>query len=333
MSFERHNHRKKVLLCGATGFIGRNLLNHLRANPDYQVYATCHTKEPPDILSEAEEVQWIKADLTHKDDVNQAIQGKEIVIQAAATTSGSKEILSKPYYHVTDNAVMNALIFRSCHEKGVGHLIFFSCTIVYPDQGQRPLKESDFNYQISEKYFGAGWTKVYHEKMCEFYSRMGPTKYTAIRHSNIYGPFDKFDFERSHVFGATVAKVMSSPPRGKIVVWGDGSEERDLLYVDDLIEFVEKAVSQQKTQFELINVGAGEFISVRHLVEKIVEHSGKDLEIEFDETKPTIPFHLRLNIDRAKTLYQWSPRTSLDEGIVKTLDWYRCHYPESQRIA
>ena len=169
--------------------------------------------------------------------------------------------------------------------------------------------------------------------MCEFYSKIGPTQYTAIRHSNIYGPFDKFDLERSHVFGATVTKVMTAPESGKIVVWGDGSEERDLLYVDDLADFVDKALALQKIPFELINVGSGEATSVRSLVEKIIKQSGKNLKIEFDRTQPTIPFKLKLNIDRAKKLYQWSPKTCLEEGIARTLRWYQSYRLQPQIVS
>ena len=75
-----------------------------------------------------------------------------------------------------------------------------------------------------ERYFGAGWMKVFVEKMCEFYSRLGMNKYTVIRHSNIYGPHDKFDLDKSHVFGATLNKVINAKD-DKVTVWGRGLEE------------------------------------------------------------------------------------------------------------
>src|SRR5581483_4899486 len=215
--------------------------------------------------------------------------GMDIVIQAAAVTSGSGEIVTRPHIHVTDNAVMNALLFRACLEHAVQHVIFFSCTSIYPSS-RLPAKESDFDHHIVDTYFGAGWTKVYNEKMCEFYARIGPTRYTVLRHSNIYGPFDKFDLRRSHVCGGTITKVLSAPEGGHIVVWGDGSELRDLLYVDDLVQFVRQALRLQTTPFELVNVGAGESISVRALVETIVTVSAKKLTITYDRARPTIPF-------------------------------------------
>src|SRR3989338_6039011 len=182
----------------------------------------------------------IKADLTDKDDVNNAVKGMDLLIQAAATTSGAKDIVTKPYYHVTDNAIMNSLIFRAAFEYNLSHVLFFSCTVMYRSS-DRPVKETDFdaNKDIFPKYFGVGWTKVYIEKMCEFYSKIGKTKFTAARHSNIYGPYDKFDLEKSHVFAATMAKVMAANDGDKITVWGTGEEKRDLLHVSDLLHFVE----------------------------------------------------------------------------------------------
>ena len=92
----------------------------------------------------------------------------------------------------------------------------------------KPLKETDFdaNKEIHPNYFGVGWTKVYIEKMCEFYSRIGNTKYTVIRHTNIFGPYDKYDLKRSHVFGATMTKIMTTEEGQNIEVWGTGEEER-----------------------------------------------------------------------------------------------------------
>jgi nucleoside-diphosphate-sugar epimerase len=158
--------------------------------------------------------------------------------------------------------------------------------------------------------------------MCEFYSQIGSTKYTVLRHSNIYGPHDKFDLERSHVFGATMTKVLTATD-GKIMVWGDGTDERDFLYVDDLIDFIHLALEKQNVAFELLNLGLGKSVSVRDLVHKMIQFSGMDLKAEFDLTKPSIGFKLDLNIDKAKSRYGWTPNTSLDGGIQKTLRWYR----------
>ena len=219
--------KKKILICGGTGFIGRNLVENLSKNKNFQVYATYNITKKIKIKN----VKWIKGDL-RKDSFSKKItKNIDVVIQAAATTTGSKDVVMQPFVHVTDNAVMNAYLFRNSYLNKVKHVIFFSCTTMYKSS-KRPIKENNFNplKDIEPKYFGVATTKVYNENMCDFYSRIGKTKFTAIRHSNIYGPYDKYDLERSHVFGATVTKVMTAK---EIVVWVEG-QKSEILHVDDL---------------------------------------------------------------------------------------------------
>ncbi len=316
--------KNKVLICGVTGFVGRHMAEKLADRQDMELYGTYLDSAPPSIKN----MQMIRADLTKKEDVEKVVKGMDIIIQAAATTSGAKDTFDKPYYHVTDNALMNSLIFRSAHENNVSHIIFFSCTVMYQSKNKPFLdfavKETDHNpsEEIHPKYFGVGLTKVYLEKMCEFFSRLGKTRYTAIRHSNIYGPYDKYDLEKSHVFGATMTKVLTNKD-SKMLVWGTGEEERDLLYATDLADFVELAIDKQKSPFELVNVGLGSSISIKDLVTKIIKASGKNMEIIYDTSKPTIKTKLFLDISKAKTLFGWEPKVSLDAGIQKTMAWYR----------
>ena len=133
--------KKKVLVCGATGFIGRNIAEYLAGRNDLEVYGVYLKSEP---LKESR-IKMIKADLTDKNDVSRVVKGMDIIIQAAATTSGSKDIVTKPYIHVTDNAIMNSLIFMSAYAHSVSHIVFFSCSVMY-QPSNIPLKETDFNF-------------------------------------------------------------------------------------------------------------------------------------------------------------------------------------------
>ena len=311
---------KTILICGATGFIGRNLLEYYYKQGKYKIIAT-HYNRP--IIDGYSGVKWVNIDLRDPIAVKSILNGVDIVLQFAATTSGSKDIITRPYIHVTDNAVMNSLLLRECYEQNIEHFVFPSCTVMY-QPSDKALSENDWNGndEIFPTYFGVGNTKVYIEKMCEFFSRLGKTKHTVMRHSNMYGPYDKYDLERSHMFGATITKVMTSQ-NGKVNVWGTGEESRDLLYVDDLVEFVDAAINNQKSDYELFNVGLGKATQVKDVVSKIITHSGKDLEMVHDLSKPTIPTSLFLNCKKAKDLLDWEPRTTLDEGIKKTIKWYK----------
>jgi len=312
---------KKILICGATGFIGRNLVNYFLKKNDYEVHAVRFSR-PEYQVDKQKKIIWHNIDLRNPEYVDKLVKGFDYIIQAAATTSGSKDIVTKPFIHVTDNAIMNSYLFRSAFENKVKHLIFFSCTVMY-HSSEKALKESDFdgNKQLHPRYFGVGNTKIYLEKMCDFYSRIGETKFTAIRHSNIYGPYDKYDLDRSHFFGATITKVMTA--NDKITVWGTGEEERDLLYVDDLTNFVDLALRNQKEKYRLYNCGAGYSESVINIVKKIIATSNKKLEIEHDLSMPSIKTSLFLDCLIAKEELSWEPKVSIDEGIKKTLDWWK----------
>ena len=286
---------KTILVCGATGFIGKNLVYHYNQNKDYKVKAV-YNKRPP---YQVENVSWVKCDLRDPNDIKKALEGVDIIMHFAATTTGAKDIVSKPYIHVTDNVIMTSYLLREAFEQGIEHFIFPSCTIMY-QKSEEALKETDFNPSddLLPFYYGAGHTKIYLENMCKFYSGFNKTKHTVIRHSNMYGPHDKYDLEKSHVTGATITKVMTSE-NGKVNVWGTGEEARDLLYIEDLIDFIDLAIN------------------------KIIDCSGKDLEMVHDLSKPTIPTSLFLDCTRANKILGWSPKHTLEEGIKKTLNWYR----------
>ena len=308
---------KKMLICGANGFIGKNMLDKFYKDKNYSIRAT-YNKSKPNLKYD---VEWIKVDLTNPEDVKIAVEGVDVILQYAAVTSGAKDIVSKPHIHITDNVVMNSLLLREAFEQEIEHFIFPSCTLMY-QSSDIPVKEIDFKEtdKMFPKYYGAGNTKVYLEKMCKFYSKFGKTKFTVLRQSNIYGPNDKFNLETGHVFAATIVKVMQSDD--SIVVWGTGEEERDLLYVSDLVDCVNSIIGNQKSQFELMNVGCGNSISVSNLVKKVVGISRKKLYINYDENKPTIKTKLALDISKVDKLFGWKPKVKLEDGIKKTIDWY-----------
>ena len=203
------------MILGATGFIGKNIA--LYFSKKFKIKATYNKKIP----FKNSNIEWIKCDLKSTKKNTNLFNNIDIVINAAAVTSGVKDIIDRPHIHVNDNVLMNVNILKQIFKNNnIKHYIFFSCTVMYQSSNKKQ-NEQKFNYQIIEKYFGVGWTKVYIEKLCKFYSNFLNTKFTIIRHSNIYGPYDKFDLEKSHVLGATISKVMNA--KKEITIWGRGN--------------------------------------------------------------------------------------------------------------
>lgn len=311
--------KKKVLICGATGFIGRNLIEQLSKRQDMEIHAVRFHHSAYDC---GNDVIWHQADLRNQDDVDRVVKGMDIIIQAAATTASSKDIIAKPYLPVTDNAIMNSYLFRAAFEHKAKHVIFFSGTIMY-HSSETALKEADFdaNKPLAAGSAGIGHTKLYLEKMCEFYAGVSDTKYTAIRHATIYGPHDKFDFERSHIVGAAITNAMTT--KDKIVISGTGEESYDLLYIDDLVHFIEAVIEKQTDKYRLFNCGSGQATPMTLLVNKIIQHTGKELSVEHDLSNPAIASKVALDCTLAQRELGWKAQIDIDTGIRKTISWWR----------
>ena len=295
----------RVLVLGQSGFIGQNCVAQL-------------TKAGMDVP------RFAKVDLRVEDNVKSIFDCEpyDVVIQAAATTTGSKDVMLNPALHVTDNAVMNSWIFREAVIAKAGHVIFPSCTVMYQPMDTKQ-KESDWdaNDEIYGNYFGVGNTKVYLEKMCEFYSRLGDTKFTAIRHSNVYGPHDKYDLDKCHVIPAFIRKAHEA--EGTMEIWGSGKAKRDVLYIDDLVDFIKLAIKKQDSKYELFNVGSGKAYAIEKIAEIACHVFSKyDVKFEYNTSKPDIPTTVVLDCSKAKEKLGWKPTRNFLWGMGATARWY-----------
>ena len=310
---------KKILILGASGFIGKNIALEFSKNKKLKISGTYFTRYPKELKNK---IKLIKCDLRNPVAVNKVTKNVDILIHCAAVTTGAKDVINRPYIHVTDNVIMNSVVTRATFENNVKHVIMFSCTVMYRSSS-KPLREKDFNPQkeMYPNYFGGGWMKVFTEKMSEFYTRLGRNKFTIIRHTNIYGPYDKFDPEKSHVFSGTIVKVLKNKS-GVVEIWGDGKEKRDLLHIYDLVNFVKKIAFKPKKIFGLYNVGLGKATSINDLTKKIIKFSKLKLKVKNNLKKKSLKNNITLNCALAKKDYNWEPKISLEKGIQMTLDWY-----------
>ena len=311
--------KKKILILGASGFIGQNLYLYFKKK-NYKVFGTYLNKP----VKNSNKKNVFKCNLANYNEINSIsdkIKNIDVIIKAAAITSGAKDIINSPHIHVNDNAIINSNITKLSFEKKIKHVIMMSCSVMYPSSLKK-LKETDHQdfQRIYPKYFGGAWMKIFMEKNSEFYSSLKRSKFTVVRHSNTYGPYDKYDLEKSHVFGATIAKTMNA--KKTIKVWGEGTEIRDFLYIDDLCRFIEMAIKKQNNNFEIYNVGSGKGISIKNLVKKVIEKSKKKLKIVYETNQPTLKTNIVLDCLKAQKDFNWKPKTSLEEGIVKSINWY-----------
>jgi GDP-L-fucose synthase len=310
---------KRILVAGATGLIGSHLLKRL-VKEGAKVRAT-HWKRELRMKDSA--IEPMRADLTRGEDCRRAVRDMEWVFLCAASTSGAQTIASTPMVHVTPNVLINSQMLEAAYESGVAKFLWLGSTVAYPPSDKPMREEQMFEGEPFEKYYFAGWTKRFTEILCRMYGEKLARRMTTIvlRPTNVYGPEDDFEFATSHVIPALIRKVVER--WDPIEVWGDGSEVRDAIYVDDMVDAMVLA-AQKVDRYETVNVGLGRGYNVNEMLKMILELDGyRDARIQYDASKPTmIPIRL-IDTSKAERVLGFRAKVDLRDGLRRTIDWYR----------
>lgn len=299
----------RTLVVG-TGFIGTNLIKRYWL-PGGLVRAVYHTKKPN------LDCECVQADLTIMDDCKRVVRGIDQIFMCAASTSGAAVFKSDPLSHVTPNVVMNANLMEAAYKAGVQKFVFISSSAAYPPT-DHPVKEEEmFHGDPYPVYYSVGWMKRYVETLCKTYSDLGMTC-VVIRPSNIIGPYDKFDFERSHFTAALIRRVAEK--HNPIEVWGTGDDARDLIYIDDFLDGL--MLVSIKNKHIAVNIASGQTYTVKQVLNTLLTVSGHNAQVHFDPSKPTTIPMRSIDISLARSL-GFTPRVSLEDGLNRTLEWYK----------
>ena len=309
----------RVLVAGATGLIGSNLIKRL-LDEGAHVRATLYKREPVIVDSR---IEYVRCDLRLAQDCARAVEGIQHIHLCAATTSGAAAIAATPMIHVTPNVLINTQMLEAAYHAGVEKFIWLGSTVAYP-MSSKPMREEELmTGEPFEKYFFAGWAKRFMEVLCQMYGERLTRKMTTIvlRPTNVYGPNDDFEFATSHVIPALIRKTIER--WDPIEVWGDGSEVRDAIYVDDMVEAMVLAAATLQS-YTAINIGLGKGYSVQEILKTVMEIDGyAGARVIFDRSKPTmIPIRL-IDTSKAEALLGFRAKIDLAEGIRNTLNWYR----------
>ena len=309
-----------VLVAGGAGFIGINLMNRL-LSLGAKVRATIHRKAP---LIVDERIEYIRCDLTSMEDCKKVVGDMDYVFLCAANTSGAAVIASTPLVHVTPNIIMNSQMLEAAYFARVKKFVWLSSNAAYPPSGDRPVKEEELlEGDPYDVYFGVAWMKRYTEILCRMYSEKlkNPMTTVVLRPSNIYGPYDDYDFATSHVMSALIRRVVER--HDPIEVWGTGDDVRDWIYIDDFIDAM-ILVTEKVESYNPINIGLGKGYSIKQALQLMLEIDGyTNAKVTYNSSKPSmIPIRL-LDISKAEKVLGFKAKTSLGVGIRKTIEWYR----------
>jgi GDP-L-fucose synthase len=302
----------KIYIAGHRGLVGSALLRKLQEQ-GFSKFVTKTSKE---------------LDLRRQSEVEAffAAEKPEYVFLAAAKVGG---ILANSTYKaefIYDNIIIAANVIHTAYKFGVKKLLNLGSSCIYPKYAPQPMKEEHLLTGLleptNEPYAIA---KIAAIKLCRYYNEQYSTNFISVMPTNLYGPNDNFDLETSHVLPALIrrfheAKVSSQP---SVILWGTGKPYREFLYVGDLADacvfLMEKYDYRDIGEF--INLGSGTDVTIKELAELVKRIVGYEGEIIHDLTKPEGTPKKLLDISRIKSI-GWSPKTSLEEGIRKTYEFF-----------
>ena len=263
----------------------------------------------------------------------------QYVFLAAAKVGG---ILANDLYpadFIRENLFIQTNLIDAAYRAGVDRLLFLGSSCIYPRLCPQPIKEEYLlTGPLEPTNRPYALAKIAGVEMCWSYNRQFQTRYLAAMPSNLYGPGDNFDPQKSHVLPALIRKVAEAKALSKkqLTVWGTGTPRRELLFNEDLAEACIFLMNLDEATFghllngvPLINIGTGQDVTIRELAEQVCAALGFEGELVFDTTRPDGTPQKLLDVSRIKAL-GWQPRTTLAEGIART---YEAARPQLEAVA
>jgi GDP-L-fucose synthase len=315
---------KNVFVTGGGGFIGSHVVELLASHgAAVTVPIRPDRKDPPAaLLMLLDRIRILRVPLEDETKLARRLEGVDAVLNLAARTGPS--VLFSSQHHGT-LAYRNIRPFISVLEAsrlaGVGRFLICSSACVYPADAHTPMKEEEGFLRLPEaSNEGYGMAKRFQEYLGMQYAREYGMHVTIARPFNAYGPRDYFDALSSHVIPALIWKALHATDT--LDVWGSGAATRGFIYVEDVARGI-LSVAERAPVVEPINIGPHEMTSIRALATCIVRLCGRDLSLRFDHSKPEGQSRRSADVTRAETLLGFRPAVALEEGLRRTIDWFR----------
>ncbi len=314
----------RVIVTGGAGFLGTVLCEKLRERGVSESNLFVPRKAQYDLTTES--------GVSRLYDEAFAGQPTDVVIHLAAEVGGIGANRDNPGRYFYANMAMAMHLIeqfraRGFHEREGTTFVQTGTICAYPKFAPIPFKEADiWNGYPEETNAPYGVAKKAAWQMLDAYKLQYDMRSSYVLPVNLYGPNDNFNLHSSHVIPALIRKCVEAQDRGDdhIECWGTGSASREFLYVDDAAEGIIRAaeVMEEPTP---INLGASFEITIKDLVELIVKLTGFAGEIRWDPTKPDGQPRRSLDTERAQDLLGWKAQMPFEEGLAKTIEWFRAH--------
>jgi len=247
----------------------------------------------------------------------------EVVVDAAARVGGIAANFEKPVEFLLENVTIQNNLIEAAADFGVRKLLFLGSSCIYPKFAPQPISESSLLTGSLEPTNDAyALAKIAGIRLCQAYSTQYGKNFVSAMPTNLYGPNDNFDLRTSHVLPALIRKVHEAKGSGAptVSVWGSGNPRREFLHVDDLASACVFLLRNYDSP-EIVNVGCGEDVTIRELVETVCDVLDYRGELVFDASKPDGTPRKLLNVEKLFGM-GWAPSIRLREGIAGAYAWF-----------
>jgi len=311
---------KNVLVTGGTGFIGSFVCEQLLAK-GAKVTATTKSGSLKNVSHLTKDLKIRKADLTDFDETNKVTKNQDIILNLASKVAGIQFNINHPATMFSENIQIAQNIASASVKNNIERLLMVSSACVYPRNCIIPTPETEgFLLDPEPTNLGYGWAKRVEELIARFYHQEFGLKVAIARPYNAYGPRDNFDPEISHVIPGLIKRVFDG--ENPLVVWGSGKQTRSFLYAEDLARGLLE-ITEKYPEADPLNIGTDEEVTIADLAKIIVNLSGKNIKIAFDKSKPDGQPRRNCDTKKAKEKVGFEAKISLEEGLKRTIDWYR----------
>ena len=303
----------KIWVTGARGMLGSAIVRALRSRAPGSELVTPTSAE---------------LDLTDPQAVRRFLQAgrPDVTIHAAGRVGGIAANVADPVGFLTQNLAIGMNVIEGSHRAGVPTLINVGSSCMYPKDHSDALVEDDvLSGRLEPTNEGYAIAKIAADRLCEYLSTQYGAAYRTVIPSNLYGPGDHFDEHRGHLIANAIRKVDEAVRSGlgSVLIWGDGSARREFTFVDDVAEWIATLAYSGVSELPpRLNAGVDIDHTVTEYYEQIAAVAGYSGGFEYDTSRP-VGMRRKLMDSSLARGYGWAPATQLDEGLRRTIEYYR----------
>lgn len=304
------NKTDKIYVAGHRGLVGSAIVRNLQEKGYTNVIGKTHKE----------------LDLTNQAAVRNFFEEErpDVVVLAAAKVGGINANNTTPADFIYDNLQIQCNVIKCCHDYHVSKLLFLGSTCIYPKMAPQPIPEDALLTGVLESTNEAyAIAKIAGLEMCKFYKKQYGDDFISCMPTNLYGPYDNYDLNGSHVMPAMIRKFHEAKKNGApaVELWGTGTPLREFLYVDDMADACVYLLENYSGE-QHANIGTGREVTIKRLAEIVQETVGYSGSITWNSAMPDGTPRKLTDVRKLHEL-GWRHRVELEEGVRLAYDWFK----------